>query len=248
MEDASSELVRDTVSILGIPVDRITMDEALNRIDAMIASGKPHFVATADASMIVDGVQSSEFGDLLRSAAMVTPDSAGVLWAAARLGASLPEKVSGVDLVDRLCARSAERGYRIYFLGAAPGVAEEAARLLRIKHSGCQIVGTHDGFFAKNQDAAVAADVAITDPDILFVAMGIPRQELFIRDTMTVIGARVAMGVGGSFDVYSGRVKRAPVIFQRMRMEWMWRLMSNPRKWRKTLKLPIFYMMVRRSR
>lgn len=248
MEDASSQVTRDTVNILGIPVDRVTMDEALLRIDDMVASGRPNFVATADASMIVDGVSIPEFGDLLRSAALVTPDSAGVLWAAKRAGKPLEGKVSGVDLVDRLCERSAARGYRLYFLGAEPGVAEEAAKQLAERHPGCHIVGTHHGYFGPDKDAQVAAEVAKSNLDVLFVAMGIPRQEFFIRDTMSVIGARVAMGVGGSFDVYSGRVKRAPIIFRRMRMEWLWRLILNPRKWRKVLKLPQFVMMVLRGR
>lgn len=248
MEEASSHVTRDTVDILGIPVDRVTMDEALLRIDAMIASGEPHFVATADASMIVDGVGIPEFGELLRGAALVTPDSAGVLWAANRAGKPLAAKVSGVDIVDQLCARSAERSYRLYFLGAEPGVAEEAAKQLAARHPGCNIVGTRHGYFKPDEDAAVAAEVAQANPDVLFVAMGIPRQEFFIRDTMSTIGARVAMGVGGSLDVYSGRVKRAPIIFRRMRMEWLWRLILNPRKWRKVLKLPQFVLMVMRGR
>lgn len=247
MELASSERSRDVVEILGIPVDRISMDEALSRIDDMIASGKPHFVATADASMIVDGVQIPEFGDLLRSAAMVTPDSSGALWAANRLGKPIAGKVSGVELVGAICERSASRGYRIYFLGAEPGVAEAAAENLRARYPGCNIVGNHHGYFGKDKDAEVAAEVAKANPDVLFVAMGIPRQEFFIRDTMSIIGARVAMGVGGSFDVYSGRAKRAPIFVQRMRMEWLWRLLQNPRKWRKTLKLPQFMLMVMRK-
>lgn len=248
MEDASSKPPRDQVEILGIPVDRVGMDEALSLIDGFIASGEPHLVATADASMIVDGVQNPEFGELLRSAALVTPDSTGVLWASRKVGKPIEAKVSGVELVDRLCARSAERGYRIYFLGAAPGIAEAAAKNMRKRYPGCQIVGTHDGFFGKERDAEIAQVVAATNPDILFVAMGIPRQEFFIRDTMSIIQARVAMGVGGSLDVHSGRAKRAPIIVQRMRMEWLWRLLQNPRKWRKTMKLPQFMAMVARQR
>lgn len=247
MEDASSRPPRETVEILGIPVDRVSMDEALDRIDGYIASGEPHLVATADASMIVDG-QSAEFGDLLRSAAMVTPDSAGVLWASRKLGKPIEAKVSGVELVDRLCQRSAERGYRIYFLGAAPGIAAAAAENMRQRYPGCMIVGAHDGYFAKERDAEIAHEVAATNPDILFVAMGIPRQEFFIRDTMSIIRARVAMGVGGSLDVHSGRAKRAPMFVQRLRMEWLWRLLQNPRKWRKTMKLPQFMAMVSRQR
>lgn len=248
MTSSTPDPSRNAVDILGIPVDRVTMPEALERIEAMVASGKPHLVATADASMIVDGVQIPEFGDLLRSAAMVTPDSTGVLWASERMGKPIAGKVSGVELVGALCEQSVSKGYRIYFLGAEPGVAEAAAENMRAKYPGCNIVGTHHGYFKKDQDAEIAAEVAKANPDILFVAMGIPRQEFFIRDTMSIIGARVAMGVGGSFDVYSGRAKRAPTFVQRMRMEWLWRFFQNPKKWRKTLKLPQFMLMVRRAR
>lgn len=223
------------------------MDQALELIERFIASGLPHFVATADASMIVDAVDQPEFGDMLRGAALVTPDSAGILWAARRAGLPIGAKVSGVDLVDQVCRLSAERGYRLFFLGAEPGVAEMAAERLRLKHPGCHIVGTRHGYFPPDDDFVVAEEVASANPDVLFVAMGIPRQEQFILKTQAIIRARVAMGVGGSLDVYSGRVKRAPKLFQKLRIEWLWRLLQNPAKWRKTMKLPRFAWMVLRS-
>jgi N-acetylglucosaminyldiphosphoundecaprenol N-acetyl-beta-D-mannosaminyltransferase len=223
------------------------MAEALARIAEFVASGEPHFVATADASMIVDANLDPTFGDLLRSADMVTPDSSGVLWAAKKLGQPLTEKVSGVDLVDRLCAQSAEKGYRIFFLGAGHGIAELAAEKMRLAHPGCNIVGARHGFFPADDDELVAREVAEANPDVLFVAMGIPRQEKFIARTRDIIRARVAIGVGGSLDVHSGRTKRAPVVFQKLKVEWLWRLFLNPSKWRKTMKLPKFMLMVLRS-
>jgi N-acetylglucosaminyldiphosphoundecaprenol N-acetyl-beta-D-mannosaminyltransferase len=150
-------------------------------------------------------------------------------------------------LVDRICGMSADRGYRIYFLGAAPGVAETAAEKLRLKHPGCNIVGARHGYFPADSDGIVAAEISLTKPDFLFVAMGIPRQEKFIRATESIINAPVAMGVGGSFDVFSGRVKRAPLIFQKLHLEWLWRLMLNPRKISKAKNLPIFAWMVLRA-
>lgn len=237
---------RDVIPILGVPVDRVDMTGALERIAGFVASGRPHFIATADASMIVDANHDPSFGDMLRHADMVTPDSSGVLWAAKKLGHPLAEKVSGVDLVDRLCAQSAQKGYRIYFLGAAHGVAELAAERMRLKHPGCNIVGARHGFFPADDDEVVAREVGETKPDILFVALGIPRQERFIVKTQAIIQAKVAIGVGGSFDVHSGKTKRAPVIFRKMRIEWLWRLLLNPSKWRKTLKLPQFMAMILR--
>lgn len=238
--------VRDSLSILGFPVDRVSMSDALAHIEAFIESGTPHFVATADSSMLVDAQDSPEFGALLRTADLVTPDSAGILWAARRLGHPIERKVSGVELVDEICRLSAQKGYRLFFLGAEPGVAEMAAERMRLRHPGCNIVGARHGYFPASDDEVVAHDIAKSKPNVLFVAMGIPRQEQFIQKTRSIIGAEVAMGVGGSLDVYAGKVKRAPLAFQKLRIEWLWRLMQNPSKWRKTMKLPRFVMMVLR--
>jgi N-acetylglucosaminyldiphosphoundecaprenol N-acetyl-beta-D-mannosaminyltransferase len=153
-----------------------------------------------------------------------------------------------VELVRELCAKSAETGLRLYFLGAAEGVADEAAQNLCSRYPGCQIVGTHHGFFKPDQDAEIARLIGESRPDVLFVAMGIPRQEKFIMATKDIHGAKVAMGVGGSFDVYSGRVKRAPVAFQKLGLEWLWRVILNPSKISKVAALPRFVGMVMRSR
>lgn len=224
------------------------MDGAIARIEEFIASGGPHIVVTADSSGVVLAQDDAEFFDLLQNADLVTPDSVGILWAAKRAGDPLPERVSGVDIFDRLCKRSADKGYRIFLLGAAPGVAEMAAERLRLKYPGCNIVGTRHGFFPSDSDEVVAAEVAEFKPDILFVAMGMPRQEKFILATQSIIGAKVAIGVGGSFDVFSGKTKRAPVVVQKMRMEWFWRLMLNPSKIAKAKNLPKFVKLVLRTR
>jgi N-acetylglucosaminyldiphosphoundecaprenol N-acetyl-beta-D-mannosaminyltransferase len=235
------------VEILGMPVDRLTMEESLARLEQFAQSGEPHLVVTADAAGIVQAQRDLEWRNIFRSADLVTPDSIGVIWAARRAGKPIPERVSGVELVDRICGLSADRGYRIFFLGAAPGVAETAAEKLRLKHPGCNIVGARHGYFPAESDGIVAAEISLTKPDFLFVAMGIPRQEKFIRATESIINAPVAMGVGGSFDVFSGRVKRAPLIFQKLHLEWLWRLMLNPRKISKAKNLPIFAWMVLRA-
>jgi N-acetylglucosaminyldiphosphoundecaprenol N-acetyl-beta-D-mannosaminyltransferase len=236
------------VDILGISVDRVTMDEAMAAVESFIATKEPHLVVTADASGIVIAQDDPEFKQLLLEADLVTPDSSGILWASARLGQPIADRVSGVDMVDRICALSADKGYRLFFLGAAPGVAETAAEKLRLKHPGCNIVGTRHGYFPSDSDGVVAKEVAEFRPDVLFVAMGIPRQEKFIKATQDIIQAPVAMGVGGSFDVFSGRTKRAPKFVQRMRMEWLWRLILNPKKFAKAKTLPRFMTMVLRSR
>lgn len=224
------------------------MNDAIARIDRFIADGTPHLVVTADSSGVYSQLHDPDLRSIMLNADLVTPDSFGIVWAAKRLGKPVGGRVSGVEIVSRLCARSAERGYRIYILGAAPGVAEMAAERLRLQFPGCNIVGTRHGFFPSSDDALVAEEIAAARPDILFVAMGIPRQEKFIAATMPVIQAKVAIGVGGSFDVFSGKTRRAPVLFQKLNVEWLWRLILNPTKVSKVAALPRFAWAVLRHK
>ena len=147
---------RDCVRILGVPIDCITMDQTLEKIEGFLTSHRSHLVVTADASAIVIAHHNFGFQTLVESADLVTPDGNGILWAAKRKGRELPERVSGVDIADRLCKLSADKGYRIYLLGASPGVAELAAEKLRLKHPGCHVVGTRHGFFPSESDEVVA--------------------------------------------------------------------------------------------
>jgi N-acetylglucosaminyldiphosphoundecaprenol N-acetyl-beta-D-mannosaminyltransferase len=224
------------------------MAETLGLIEEYIKGDRCHLIITADASGMVQAQTDDYFKSLFDEADLITPDSAGVLWAAKRAGTPLAERVSGVDIVQNVCSLSADRGYRIYFLGAAPGVAELAAEKLRLKFPGCNIVGARHGYFPQESDDVVAQEIAETKPDVLFVAMGIPRQEKFIQATAEIIGAKVAMGVGGSFDVFSGKVRRAPKFMQRMKLEWLWRLAQNPKKISKVMLLPKFVGLVLKSK
>ncbi len=217
------------IKILGVKVHRIDMATTLDLIRKFVASANPHIIVTADASGIGRAQNDSEFRDLIDKADLVTPDSAGVLWGAAKLGTPLIERVSGVDIAREMCRIAAEDGFSIYFLGAAPGVAELAAENLAAQHPGLKIAGTHDGFFDSSRDAEIAKIVSDSGAKALLVAMGIPRQEKFIRDNMDELGVCVAMGVGGSFDVFSGKVKRAPEWFQRHSLEWLYRLAMDPK-------------------
>jgi len=237
-----------TVEILGVPVHRVTMEETLSIIDGYVRSDRPHLIVTADASGIAQAQSDADLMALYRSANLVTPDSSGVLWAARRAGKPIPARVSGVEILDQVCRASVEKGYRIFFLGAEPGVADLAAEKLRQRHPGCNIVGARHGYFKPGEDEAVAQEVAKASPDILFVAMGIPRQEKFIQKTSGIIRAKVGIGVGGSLDVYSGKTRRAPVFVQRLKLEWLWRTLANPKKIGKAMMLPKFVLMVTRGK
>jgi len=232
------------VDILGLKVHCIDMPQALDAVRGFIASGTPHMIVTADSSMVVLARRDEDFRALVNSADLVTPDSSGIVLAAKLLGTPVKERVSGCDLSREICRMAAREGFSIYLLGAAPGVAAEAARRLGEEFAGLRIAGTHHGYFDPSQDRRIAAEVKASGAEVLLVGMGIPRQERFIRDNLQDLGVCVAMGVGGTLDVLSGRVKRAPVWMQRHGLEWLHRLIVNPRKFPKVAALPRFLAMV----
>ena len=235
-----------TRELLGVPVSVLGMERTVAHLHGLLQGQGSNIVVTADSYGLVLALEDLELAAIYKTAALVTADSSGVVWGLSRQGGPV-EQVSGVELVGRLCALSADHGYRIYLLGSAPGVAQQAAERLRLKYPGCNIVGTRHGFFPVDDADVVAQEVAAERPDILLVALGIPRQEKFIARTMAAIKPKVAIGVGGSLDVYSGIVKRAPVFVQRIRMEWLWRLILNPKKWQKVARLPRFVWLVLRG-
>ncbi len=226
------------VDILGAPIDAVTYATAMARVDEFIASRQPHHIFTADVSGIMRAREEPELAEIIRTSDLVTADGAGVLWAARVFDFPLPERVSGVDLVRRMCALAAHKGYRVFLLGAAPGVAEAAAAVLLAENPGLTVAGTRDGYF---QDEAEAAEsLRQATPDIVFVALGIPRQERFIRRWYGELGLPVCMGVGGSFDVISGRLERAPLWMQRSGLEWLYRVIQEPKRLPRLIALPRF--------
>jgi N-acetylglucosaminyldiphosphoundecaprenol N-acetyl-beta-D-mannosaminyltransferase len=238
----------ERIDVLGLPVDDVDMTTAIERIAGFIASNSMHQVVTADASMVVTASMDSEFLAIAKAAAMVTSDGAGILWASRKLGLGIRNKCSGVDLAERIVSESVQRGWRIFFFGAAPGVAALAATEMQTRYPGCNIVGTRDGYFDASAGATVAAEIAACQPDIVLVALGIPKQEKWISMYGNLTGAKVCIGVGGTLDVFSGTVQRAPVWMQKRGLEWFYRLTSDPRQLRNRIQkqklLPKFVGMV----
>ena len=232
------------IHILDLPVNHVTMATALKAIDGFIRDGSPHHVVTADATMLVMAQEDTALREIISHAELITPDSEGIRWAARRQGAPLPERVSGVEIVERLCERSVTTGYRLYFLGAAPGVAEQAKARMEAKYPGAQIVGTRNGFFTEAELPGILDAIRTARPDVVCVAFGIPKQEKWIAAHRATLGVPVLIGVGGTLDVLSGTVKRAPLLMRRLKLEWLWRVLSNPKKIGKVMLLPRFVAMV----
>lgn len=237
-----------SVEILGCRVHRLTMAEAVAEVCRLLEAGGGHQVVTADSSALVIAQSDEEFRGIVNGAALVTPDSMGVVWASRLQGTPVPSRVPGVDLMDRLCQEGARSGRTAFFFGAAPGVAEEAARRLQARYPGFRVVGTRHGYFQPADEPAIAREIRAAGPDLLFVALGIPKQEKFIARWLRELQVPVCVGVGGSLDCFSGRVKRAPRFFQQVQLEWLYRLLSNPRKAGKVALLPRFMLMVLRDR
>ena len=238
----------DSVTILGLRVDCITPQQAVEALEGFIAAGVPRHVVTADSSMAVLARHDPNLRSIVAGADLVTPDGFGLLWASRLLDSPIPAKVSGVDLAEKLCELSAVKGYRIFFLGAAPGVAEEAALNMTRRFPGAQIVGTRDGYFTAEQEPEIVTQIKAAAPDILLVAFGIPRQEMWINRHKAALEVAVLIGVGGTFDVFSGRVKRAPLWMQNHGWEWLYRLWTNPKKIAKVMTLPQFAFLALRQR
>lgn len=224
------------------------MASTLSYIDSFVHSGTPHHIVTADASMIVMAHKDSHLHSIISKADLITPDSAGILWGTRQMGASLGSRVSGVEIVERLCELSAKKGYRIFFFGAGPGVAKLASERMQEKYLDCKIVGTRNGFFQDSDSDEIVCLIREARPDILCVALGIPKQEKWISNFKDRLGVPVLIGVGGTFDVLSGTTRRAPLVFQKARLEWLWRVISNPRKISKIMLLPTFVQMVLQSK
>ncbi len=245
---ASALAQAPSVPVLGVPIQRLTYADLLARLDAWIAghrSGDPaRQVCTVNPEFLVDAQRNPAFAAVLREADACVADGVGVAWAARRAGSPVPERITGSDGIYRLCAHAAVAGWRVYFLGAAPGVAEQAATILRTRYAGLQVAGTFSGSPAAADWVDIEQRLHAARPDLLFVAFGHPKQDLWIAAHKHELPSAVALGVGGAFDFVAGVTPRAPVWMRRAGIEWLHRLITQPWRWRRMLKLPLFVWLV----
>ena len=239
--------------ILNVRVDEIDMNAALAEISAAVATKEQarfFHVVTLNAEGIYMAQHDAEFLTVIENAGLVTPDGNGVLWAARQMNVNLPERVTGIDLIHALCAKGAKKSWRIYLLGGKPGIAEEASKALQGTYPGIEICGVHDGYFHSQaeDEEQVITDIAAQKPDILLVGMGMPFQEKWLAANAGRLNVAVAIGVGGSFDVIAGRIKRAPKLWQKLKLEWLWRVFLEPKRIKRIMVLPLFMWKVVTSR
>lgn len=233
------------VKILDVDVASLTMDEAVETVERYMDEKQNALIATANAEMIMMADQDQVLKEILNQADLVVPDGAGTVWASNYLGVSMPERVAGYDLTQNLLARAPQKKRRIFFFGSAPGVAEKAKLKAQQQYPGIDIVGVRDGYFTKEQEPDIIAQIKAAKPDLLLAALGVPKQEKWLNEHRKNLGVPVSIGVGGTFDVMAGVMKRAPLWMQKAKLEWLFRGLLQPKRIGRLMALPRFVLKVR---
>jgi N-acetylglucosaminyldiphosphoundecaprenol N-acetyl-beta-D-mannosaminyltransferase len=229
----ASSPTQPALAMLGVVFDHVTTQDALQRIEGMVASRRPHYVVTANVDFVVQTLRDVELHRILLAADLVLCDGTPLVWASRLLGNPLPERVAGADLVPRLIQQAAQKGYRVFFLGGAPGIAATAARQLQAQFPTLNIAGDYSPPFRpllEMDHEEITGRIRTAKPDLLFVSFGCPKAEKWIAMHYRSLGVPVVMGVGATIDFLAGHMKRAPQWMQRGGVEWIYRLLQEPRR------------------
>ncbi|OXM85600.1 WecB/TagA/CpsF family glycosyltransferase [Paenibacillus rigui] len=229
-------------SIMGIPVPKITMDATVDRISRIIEEKRPALfhVVTLNPEITMASQQDPQLRSIIDEADLLTADGIGIVMVSRLKGNPLPERVTGCDLLLKLLETGHREHWSFYLLGADEFTNNKADEVIRSKYPNARIVGRHHGFFKPSEEPAIVEHIQALNPDVVVVALGAPKAERLIYKYKHQLNARVAVGVGGSLDVIAGKVKRAPAAIRKLNLEWLFRLMKQPSRWRRQLILPRF--------
>ena len=236
----------DTISILGLPIHNLTWHETLAHIEQMIKQGQPHQLVTVNPEFLMRARREAAFMTLLKQADLVLADGTGLLMAARWQGKRFKDRITGSDLTPKLAIEAARQGWRLYLLGAAPGVAQEAARRMRLISPTLDVI-TDGSDPTPDGPPDLLARIRRSAPDILLVAYGAPKQDYWIDQFGKQTGVPVQIGIGGALDFIAEVVPRAPQTWQQLHLEWLWRLKEEPWRWRRMLALPHFALLAARE-
>ena len=225
--------------LAGVRLDDISLDEVVTTVDTMITEQTPGLIATVNAEFIVEAQRNRTYREAINTAALALPDGSGAtILARWWLHTPLQERIPGVDLAERLVREAADRGWRVFLLGGSPGVAVKAAKVWQHRYPELVIAGTNDGSSRPEAAPAMIEQIRRSKADIVFVAFSFPRQELWISDNLAATGASVGIGLGGTFDYIAGIRRRAPIFWRRLGLEWFYRLVTQPWRYRRMIAVP----------
>lgn len=234
------------LEILGIPVDKVTMNEAIDILERLLKDDECSLIVTPNSEIIYNAYKKdAELANIIRNAELVIPDGAGLVYASKVLGSPFEERVTGIDFLGEALKILAKDNKSIYIFGAAPGVADKAAQEMKKAHPGLVIAGARNGYFKEDEEEAIVQDINSSGADLLCVALGSPKQEKFIQKYKSKLNVKAAVGVGGSLDVWAGEVSRAPEFFQNHGLEWLYRLAKEPKRIKRMAALPLFVLRVK---
>ncbi len=246
----SPQPLRKRLTLFDLPLDIVGRQELFELFSDWLSSDRPHFVITANALFLLDAERIPQLKQVCADASLIFPDSTGITWAAKRVVArrkSLtdnPQKITGIDAAFQLCGLAEMKGAPVYLLGGGPGVAGRAAAHLAREFPYLHVAGVRDGFFKESDEESILNDIAAARAKVVLVAMGMPRQELWIHKNLKRLPPAIYIGVGGTFDVWAGDLKRAPMWMQNLGIEWLYRLLQEPWRVTRILKLPKFAVKV----
>ncbi len=234
----------DRVKILGVPVDMIDREQAMDRFKTMFPEPGLTMVVTPNSEIVLNASEDPQLRQLIESADIIIPDGIGLVYASKIVGHPLRERVTGIDFLDAITAYLAEQGESIYFFGSKPGIAEKAAENIQKKYPKLIVAGTRDGYYKPEEEPGIVEEINRSGASFLCVALGAPKQEQFIYDHREELTVRGAIGVGGSLDVWSGTLKRAPEFYRKHGLEWLYRLIQEPSRYKRMMRLPVFMLKV----
>ena len=234
------------VNVLGVGIDNLTLSEAVDKALSLISEHRCAYMVTPNPEIVMAAWDDPKVSKAIENADLVIPDGVGVMQAARILGTPLREHMPGIDAATEIIKRLASRGGSVFLYGARPGVAEKAAERMKQCFPGLVICGTNDGY--GNDDGAVVSKINAAKPDFVMVCLGVPKQELWMAKHAAKLDAGLMAGLGGTIDVFSGQVKRAPLIWQKLKLEWLYRCFEEPKRFRKIKRIPQFIIKAWRKR
>ena len=232
------------IEIMGVPVDCVDMEQSLQVVDALISGSNAQTVIAVNPEKIIKAQSDIHLLKFLQNAGLLIPDGIGAVVAARILNGDAMSRVPGAELMPAICERSVEKGYKLFLLGASPEVNIEAVSVLKKKYPGVNIVGHQHGYYSEDEIPDLIKRINDSQADVLFIALGSPAQELWMEKYLPQLNIKVCQGVGGTFDVLAGKVKRAPLLFRMMNLEWFYRLASQPKRLLRQTALPKFVYLV----